>query len=159
LIIGFILFFLIVLFFTFSVSLLDPQRKIGDVFVYLLLFLLSLYGFDIPLSRNSRMVGRIMVGQAPHYDSETVNKPYIITFQFVCREEIMVGQPFDCAQGRSHPTAIAGIAGTKTVLEQSRARAHLVYSSYNAATGSCISSKLISTYFENSGMLKLSEYC
>jgi len=32
--------------------------------------------------------------------------------------EIMVGQPFDCAQGRSHPTAIAGIGGTKTVLER-----------------------------------------
>lgn len=75
------------------------EQKSGTFtdFVYLLLFLLSLYGFGIPLFQNSRMVGpggfvsgffvynnpqaiyyqtrvclstRTMVGQAPPYSSE-----------------------------------------------------------------------------------------
>jgi len=56
-----------------------------------------------------------------------VKRKHLFAFQIFYWEaiagigEIMVGQPFDCAQGRSHPTA--GIGGTKTVLEQSRAGA------------------------------------
>jgi hypothetical protein len=51
---------------------------------YLVLFLLFLYGFGIPLSRNSRMVGGAVLSLAS--SSETGHKPYIIKRESVCHQ-------------------------------------------------------------------------